>query len=82
MKSSAFSYRGLIDQLEYSGFTTEQATYGANRCGADWNEQAAKKAKSYLKSSSNWTRSRLIDQLEFSGFTHSQAVYAVEQNGY
>ena len=44
---SAFSYTGLIGQLEYEGFSTEDATFGADNCGADWNEQAAKKAQSY-----------------------------------
>ncbi|MBR5471897.1 MAG: Ltp family lipoprotein [Oscillibacter sp.] len=78
---SAFSYSGLIDQLEFEGFTPEQATYGADNCGADWNEQAAKSAKSYLEFSS-FSRDGLIDQLEFEGFTHEQAVYGVEANGF
>ena len=30
---SAFSRSGLIDQLEYEGFTTTQAEYGANAVG-------------------------------------------------
>ena len=42
---TAFSYTGLIDQLEYEGFTKEEATYGADNCGADWNEQAAQKRR-------------------------------------
>ena len=46
---TAFSYTGLIGQLEYEGFTTEEATYAVDNCGADWNEQAAKKAKEYLE---------------------------------
>ena len=33
---SAFSYDGLIDQLKYSGFTHEQAVFGADNCGANW----------------------------------------------
>ena len=64
----------------YNGFTEEEAKYGVDNCGADWKEQAAKKAKSYLKSS-DFTRTRLIDQLEYTGFTHEQAVYGVEQAG-
>jgi hypothetical protein len=78
---TAFSYQGLIEQLEYEKFTTEQATYGADNCGADWNEQAAKSAKSYLDYSS-FSRDGLIDQLEYEGFTYDQAVYGVEANGY
>lgn len=78
---SAFSREGLIDQLEYEGFSTEDATYGADNSGADWNEQAVKKAKSYLDFSA-FSRQGLIDQLEYEGFTYEQAVYGVEQNGF
>lgn len=65
----AFSRSGLIDQL------------GAANCGADWNEQAAKKAASYLEFIS-FSREGLIEQLEFEGFTHEQAVYGVTAVGY
>lgn len=78
---SAFSYRRMIEQLEYEGYTYSEATYGADHCGADWYEQAAKAAKEYLEIFS-FSRSRLIEQLEFEGFSHDQAVYGVEQNGY
>ncbi|MBQ3413354.1 Ltp family lipoprotein, partial [Candidatus Saccharibacteria bacterium] len=67
-------------QLEYEKFTHDQAVYGVDNCGADWNEQAVKKAASYLKYSS-FSRDRLISQLEYEGFTHAQAVYGVTQNG-
>ena len=75
------SYSGLIEQLEFEEFTHEQAVYGADSCGADWNEQAAGKAASYLKHSS-FSRERLIEQLEYEGFTYEQAVYGASQNGY
>lgn len=78
---SAFSYTGLIKQLEFEKFSNEDAVYAADNCGADWNEQAAKCAKSYLEYSS-FSRDGLIDQLEFEGFTYEQAVYGVEANGY
>lgn len=71
----------MIDQLEFEGYSTEDATYAADHCGADWNEQAAKSAKNYLNFTS-FSRKGLIEQLEFEGFTHEQAVYGVEQNGY
>lgn len=76
-----FSYSGLIEQLEYVGYSKSEAVYGADNCGANWNEQAAKKAKSYLETMP-FSRSSLIEQLEYVGFTHEQAVYGVEQNGY
>lgn len=76
-----FSYSGLIDQLEYEGFTYSEAVYGADNCGADWYEQAAMKAADYLDIMA-FSRDGLIDQLEYEGFTYDQAVYGVEQNGY
>ena len=60
----AFSYDGLIEQLEFDGYTNEEATYGADNCGADWNEQAAKSAQNYLDLMS-FSRSELNDQLIF-----------------
>lgn len=81
LKYSAFSYSGLIDQLEYEGYSTSEATYAVDHCGADWNEQAVLSAASYLKYSS-FSKQGLIEQLEYEGFTHDQAVYGVEHNGY
>lgn len=78
---AAFSRSGLIEQLEFEGYSTEDATYAVDNCGADWNEQAAKSAESYLEFSS-FSRDGLIEQLEFEGFTHDQAVYGVTQVGY
>ncbi len=76
-----FSYNGLVDQLEYEGYTHEEAVYGADHCGADWNEQAVKSAKSYLDMM-DFSRDGLIEQLEYEGFTHEQAIYGVEANGF
>ena len=78
---SAFSYNGLIEQLEYEGFTSSEAQYGVDNCGADWNIQAVKKAKEYLNYSS-FSRSELIEQLVFEGFTQSQAEYGVSHAYY
>lgn len=77
----AFSYTGLIKQLEYEGYTKEEAKYGVDNCGADWNEQAAKMAEDYLKIMS-FSRKELIKQLEYEGFTSSQAEYGVSAIGY
>lgn len=78
---SAFSYTGLIKQLEYEGYSTEEATYAAYNCNANWNEQAAKSAKEYLDMSS-FSRQELINQLIYEGYTQEQAEYGVTQNGY
>ncbi|MCI9366836.1 MAG: hypothetical protein HFF19_00935 [Oscillospiraceae bacterium] len=77
----AFSYSGLIDQLEYEGYTTEEATYGADNCGADWNEQAAKKAQDYIDLMA-FSKQGLIDQLKYEGFTQAQAEYGAAAVGY
>lgn len=47
---TAFSYTGLIDQLEFEGYTYQEALYGVDNCGADWNEQAAKRRRSIWNS--------------------------------
>ena len=78
---SAFSYTGLIKQLEYEGYSTEEATYAADNCNANWNLQAAKSAKEYLDMSS-FSRQELINQLIYEGYTQEQAEYGVTQNGY
>ena len=77
---TAFSRTGLIKQLEYEEYSTEDATWAVDRVTVDWNEQAAKSAKNYLEFSS-FSRSGLIDQLIFEGFTQEQAVYGVSQTG-
>ena len=77
----AFSYSGLIEQLEYEGYSNEEAEYAAKNCGADWNEQAVKSAKQYLDIMS-FSRQSLIEQLEYEGYTYDQASYAATQNGY
>lgn len=73
-----FSYSGLIEQLEYEGYSYSEAKYAADNCGADWYEQAAKSAENYLKIMS-FSRSGLIEQLEYEGYTHQQAVYGVDK---
>lgn len=76
-----FSHAGLIEQLEYEGFGTVEATYAADHCGADWYQQAAQRASDYLEIFS-FSRSELIHQLEYDGYTHDEAVYGAEKNGY
>jgi len=81
LRYTSFSYSGLIEQLEFEGYTHEEAVYGVDNCGADWNEQAVLKAQSYLDYSA-FSREGLIEQLEFEGFTREQAEYGVDAVGY
>ena len=77
----AFSYSGLIDQLEYEGYTAEEAEYAAKNCGANWYERAMKSAEQYLATMS-FSRESLIEQLEYERFTYEQASYAATKNRY
>ena len=71
---TAFSASGLIDQLEFEGFSTADAVDAVSKHTVDWNEQAAKKAADYLDMTS-FSQSGLVEQLEFEGFTPAQAQY-------
>lgn len=77
----AFSRSGLIHQLEFEGYSNEDATYAVDAVNPDFNEQAAKKAQDYLNSMS-FSRDGLITQLEFEGFTNAQANYGADAVGY
>ena len=44
-----YSRQGIITYLTDLGFTAEEAQYGADNCGADWYEEAAECAESYLE---------------------------------
>lgn len=81
LEFTAFSYSGLVEQLQYEGFTTEESTFAADNCGADWNEQAAKKAHSYMEHQS-FSRDGLIDQLLYEGFSQEQAEHGAASVGY
>lgn len=72
LRVSAFSFKGLVGQLKYEGYSTGDARYGAGHAGANWMTQAVRKAKEYLKLQA-FSRSGLIAQLEYEGFTPAQA---------
>lgn len=78
---TAFSKSGLIKQLEYEGFSNDDATYAVNKITVDWQEQALLKGKQYLDFTS-FSRSGLIKQLEYEGFSNEEATYAVDQIGF
>lgn len=77
----AFSESRLIEQLEYEGYSADNAEYAVENCGADWDEQAVRKAREYLDSPLSFSRSRLIEQLEYEGFTSEQATRAADAVG-
>lgn len=77
---SAFSKKGLIEQLEFEGFEKADAEYAVGAIEVDWNEQAAKKAASYLENQS-FSKKSLTEQLVFEGFTKKEAEYGVSTTG-
>ena len=77
---TSFSNKGLIEQLEFEGFSKADATYAVTKLNINEQEQAVKKGKSYLDYSA-FSRSGLIEQLEFEGFSNQAATYAVDQIG-
>ena len=81
LKFTAFSAEGLVEQLEFEGFSSSEADFGVKHSGADWNEQAALKSEQYL-SYSSFSKQGLIDQLIFEGFTQEQAKYGASKVGY
>lgn len=86
LKTMPFSRLGLIDQLSSpygSGFLEEEAVYAVDYLErnklVDWNEQAVKCAKNYLKTMA-FSRAGLIDQMSSdfgSRFTKEQAEFAI-----
>lgn len=76
-----FSRQGLIEQLEYEGYSTSEATAAVDAYNVDWNQQAAGSASTYISIYPDFTRSELIEQLEYEGYTSSQAAYAADSVG-
>jgi hypothetical protein len=77
LDSMSFSRQGLIDQLQYEGFTLADATHGVDVHGFNWYAQSIASAAEYLDFMS-FSRQGLIDQLVYEGFTQSEAVYGVD----
>lgn len=77
---SGFSRTGLIKQLEFEGYSTDDATLAVDTVGADWMVQAERSAKNYMDVSS-FSRSGLIGQLEFEGYTTEEAEHGANSVG-
>ncbi len=80
IKYMGFSRDGLIRQLEYEGFTHEEAEYGADNCGADWYEMAVMSAENYT-SFMGFSRDGLVKQLEYEGFSKEEAEHGADNCG-
>ena len=80
LNAMGISYTKLIYQLEFEGFSHEDAVYAADNCGADWNASALKKARSYINAL-GISYTGLIHQLEYDGFTPDEARYGADNCG-
>jgi len=80
LRFSNFSRQGLIEQLEYEGFSVADATYAVDTVTVDWSAQAVGSAESYLDFST-FSCQGLIDQLVYEGFSQGQAQYGAGQTG-
>lgn len=80
LQVAPFSRDGLIKQLEFDKFSTDDATFAVDHITVDWNAQATAKAKSYLQITS-FSHQGLVDQLVFDGFTQDQAEFGVTAAG-
>ena len=76
----AFSKKGLIGQLEYEGFSNDEATSAVESLDVDWKEQAAKKAQEYMDYQ-DFTKEGLTSQLEYEGFTADEVAFGVSSVG-
>ncbi|MGO1956895.1 Ltp family lipoprotein [Microbacterium sp.] len=78
---AGFSRESLIGQLEYEGYSTEEATFAVDYIAPDWNEEAAESAQSYIDYT-DFSRQGLIEQLLYEGFTQKQAEFGASAVGY
>ena len=80
LQYSAFSHDGLIKRLESDHCSKEEATYGADNCGADWNQQALRSAHSWLRYSP-FSHDGLVKRLKADDFSKEQATYGADNCG-
>lgn len=77
---TAFSKKGLIQQLEFDHYSEKDAKFAVEYVHPNYKEQAAKAAKDYLDYTS-FSRQGLIQQLMFDGYNRENATYGVGKAG-
>lgn len=80
IETMPFSKSGLIEQLEFEGYSTEDAKFAVDNIDVDWREQAVRHAELYIDTMP-FSRDGLIEQLKFEGHSEEDSVYAVGQVG-
>jgi hypothetical protein len=82
LKILAFSRSGLIKQVAFSGFSSQDSTYAVDSLNVDWNAQALKSAKNYMALPGlSLTHAELLSQLLYEGFTQDQATFGASGLG-
>jgi uncharacterized membrane protein len=80
LDASGNSRSGLIEQLRFVGYATEDAAAAVDSLGADWNAQAERSAADYA-GLGGFSRPRLIERLEYDGYTAAQAAHGADSVG-
>ena len=92
MEYMSFSYKGLVVQLKFEGFTDEEAEFGAAELyggtsdpeneayKAIENENALEQAKELLEDE-GYSHSRLIKELEEKSYSNDASTYAADNCG-
>lgn len=75
-----FSSSSLATQLEFEGYTTDEANYAISQLDVDWAEQAVKAAENYIDIMP-FSAESLTTQLEFDGHSPEHAAAAVASVG-
>ncbi len=77
------SKSSLIDSMVREGYSKEDATYGVDNCGADWNEQAVKHAKWWIEEHDHHISymGTIHDLAQIADFTLEEATYGADNCG-
>jgi hypothetical protein len=75
-----FSRSGLIEQLQFEGYSADAATTAVDSLGVDWFAEAAESAQTYIDMM-GFSRSGLVEQLMFEGFTAEEAEHGATAVG-
>lgn len=78
LNTMPFSKSGLVEQLEYEGYSTGDAQFAVNQLDVNWNDQAVRSAEQYLETMP-FSEPGLIEQLEYEGYSASQARHGARQ---
>ena len=71
-----YSRQGMIDFLMGSGYTYEEAVYGADNSGTNWTDQAASRANALIQENS-YSMMELANEVMSYGFTYDEAMAGI-----